>query len=681
MRGCIYIITNKAMPGLIKIGFSTKAPEVRAKALAGTGNPHRYVVEYDLLVQNPRAVEQKVHKSLSHCREGKEWFRCSVQEGISTIKQQAGTSIADRSGGDEQEAAVQPIRHHAKPYAPRARDPAAPDSAAEAERRRALRQKIDAEYDERLRAIDQDTIGEELAVPSMFVVFFTTAGLFPTISTWLGLLLTVVGGFVLAFLLDKVIAEVRTQAAKGRRGIELAKSPYLFNGKAPQGNPYPANKTVDLEPFEHPDDGHVPYGSPAAGTGRYGQRPQRPPWNVEEEIVFNRTNGQGISQPSSEIIGGPTRVAQYCAALRTALAKGFLVPHDLTSLRECQLNLGVTDAERDQAELKLLGETADLREQKDCARRLEEKREREKRDRQYQEKKATAQREEKLRKGKPNESQDPETLKIEMPEIAMQTGLGKRGVEQAGFLKDLQACLAKGYLTAYDLAELRVVQLNLQVTDVERAKVEVDLLGETSESREQKDTARREAGERERRRQGRLNEEREQAARREEEKELKEKQARRDKEEQDRLYEERKEMAELRKQGFLRTIQTALRKGHLTAEDLTRFRQIQIDLDITDADRCRYEVELLGETTIAREHTDSATRRADKDSGPGRDAAEDWLPVAEPVSSPENREKADAIRAYSRDTGMRLGEIVSKLKTGELMLVRNAGIVHVRPRH
>ncbi len=47
-RGWIYIITNKAMPGLLKIGFSTKDPLLRAKELANTGSLHAYVVEYDV---------------------------------------------------------------------------------------------------------------------------------------------------------------------------------------------------------------------------------------------------------------------------------------------------------------------------------------------------------------------------------------------------------------------------------------------------------------------------------------------------------------------------------------------------------------------------------------------------------------------------------------------------------
>lgn len=86
IRGWVYIITNKAMPGLIKVGYSTKDPQLRAGELNHTGSPHPYSVEYDVLVTNPKDIESKTHSSLSKKREGKEWFRCSVEEAIETIR-------------------------------------------------------------------------------------------------------------------------------------------------------------------------------------------------------------------------------------------------------------------------------------------------------------------------------------------------------------------------------------------------------------------------------------------------------------------------------------------------------------------------------------------------------------------------------------------------------------------
>jgi T5orf172 domain len=99
MRGWVYVITNKAMPELVKVGYSTKDPEMRAQELADTGTPHAYVVEFDVLVENPRELEQKAHAQLADFREKKEWFRCSVTQAISAIKTVCGSSaLLEREG-------------------------------------------------------------------------------------------------------------------------------------------------------------------------------------------------------------------------------------------------------------------------------------------------------------------------------------------------------------------------------------------------------------------------------------------------------------------------------------------------------------------------------------------------------------------------------------------------------
>jgi ribosomal protein L37AE/L43A len=86
MKGWVYIISNPAMPGLIKVGHSTKDPELRARELNHTGSPHSYIVEYEMLIEEPFRVEQQVHKALVSCREGKEWFRCLAEEAVAVVQ-------------------------------------------------------------------------------------------------------------------------------------------------------------------------------------------------------------------------------------------------------------------------------------------------------------------------------------------------------------------------------------------------------------------------------------------------------------------------------------------------------------------------------------------------------------------------------------------------------------------
>jgi hypothetical protein len=83
--GWVYLIANKAMPGLVKVGYTTRSPATRAQELAGTGSPHRFEVRHQRQVVNPAEVELRVHAALNHRREGKEWFRCSEDEAVATL--------------------------------------------------------------------------------------------------------------------------------------------------------------------------------------------------------------------------------------------------------------------------------------------------------------------------------------------------------------------------------------------------------------------------------------------------------------------------------------------------------------------------------------------------------------------------------------------------------------------
>ena len=91
MKGWVYVITNKAMPGLVKVGYSMKDPEMRAAELDHTGSPNPYVVGYEVLVEDPRDVETTIHSRLGSQNAGKEWFRCSLEEAIRAIQAEVGT--------------------------------------------------------------------------------------------------------------------------------------------------------------------------------------------------------------------------------------------------------------------------------------------------------------------------------------------------------------------------------------------------------------------------------------------------------------------------------------------------------------------------------------------------------------------------------------------------------------
>jgi len=115
MKGWVYIISNPAMPDLIKVGHSTKDPEFRARELNNTGTPHPYIVEYEMLIEEPFRVEQQAHRALNSVRENKEWFRCSCEEAIAAIHRVAeGRAINEVFKRADREQAERIRKDHVK---------------------------------------------------------------------------------------------------------------------------------------------------------------------------------------------------------------------------------------------------------------------------------------------------------------------------------------------------------------------------------------------------------------------------------------------------------------------------------------------------------------------------------------------------------------------------------------
>lgn len=84
LSGIVYILSNKAMPGLLKIGFTTGTVIDRAADLSRvTGVPTSFKVEWSLpVVGSPKEVEQCAHALLAKNRFGKEFFKVSIQDAI-----------------------------------------------------------------------------------------------------------------------------------------------------------------------------------------------------------------------------------------------------------------------------------------------------------------------------------------------------------------------------------------------------------------------------------------------------------------------------------------------------------------------------------------------------------------------------------------------------------------------
>lgn len=88
MKGYVYVMSNPAMHGIVKVGFTLKEPELRAQEMsAHEGLPLKMRVEYYAYIAGSAyEVEQKTHRSLKILSAGKEWFRCDVLKAVMAIQ-------------------------------------------------------------------------------------------------------------------------------------------------------------------------------------------------------------------------------------------------------------------------------------------------------------------------------------------------------------------------------------------------------------------------------------------------------------------------------------------------------------------------------------------------------------------------------------------------------------------
>lgn len=89
MKGYVYILTNPSMPGIVKIGRTTRSVHGRAGELFQTGVPTPFEVAH--YVQSPDcvALERAAHERLALLRVGtdREFFRCDHEAAHAALKE------------------------------------------------------------------------------------------------------------------------------------------------------------------------------------------------------------------------------------------------------------------------------------------------------------------------------------------------------------------------------------------------------------------------------------------------------------------------------------------------------------------------------------------------------------------------------------------------------------------
>ena len=104
VRGYVYILSNAHMPGLVKVGFTTRAVEERVAELnSGTAVPAPFVIEAIFPSGDPERHEQEVHDRLASTRlPGREFFRITSRCGMVNVR---------RAGRVTPERPVAPLPH------------------------------------------------------------------------------------------------------------------------------------------------------------------------------------------------------------------------------------------------------------------------------------------------------------------------------------------------------------------------------------------------------------------------------------------------------------------------------------------------------------------------------------------------------------------------------------------
>jgi hypothetical protein len=88
--GFVYVLTNKAMPGLVKIGKTAALTAGdRAKKIYTTGVPRPFDVAFRALTSEYEAVESLAHNMLDLYREtrGREFFRVTPEQAINVVRE------------------------------------------------------------------------------------------------------------------------------------------------------------------------------------------------------------------------------------------------------------------------------------------------------------------------------------------------------------------------------------------------------------------------------------------------------------------------------------------------------------------------------------------------------------------------------------------------------------------
>ena len=86
--GIVYILTNDAMPGIIKIGITEDSVEARIKSLDNTSLPIPFRFYFAIESKRYKEIEKLAHDTFSafRIRENREFFKMYPERAVSALK-------------------------------------------------------------------------------------------------------------------------------------------------------------------------------------------------------------------------------------------------------------------------------------------------------------------------------------------------------------------------------------------------------------------------------------------------------------------------------------------------------------------------------------------------------------------------------------------------------------------
>ncbi|GGA65207.1 GIY-YIG nuclease family protein [Ornithinibacillus halotolerans] len=103
--GWVYVLYNPSMPSLVKIGYSTRDPKLRANELSKhAGVPTKFILVYKEKFDDCKKAEEIIHQKLVErglrVSENREFFRMTVEEAVRVLVGEKGRGSSIRDMGD-----------------------------------------------------------------------------------------------------------------------------------------------------------------------------------------------------------------------------------------------------------------------------------------------------------------------------------------------------------------------------------------------------------------------------------------------------------------------------------------------------------------------------------------------------------------------------------------------------